>query len=990
LTDLAYTRVRLALIAILVLSATVLVLQLAVVRPFLWPAGAGVALTGDSILVPFAIPSPLPRVRPPDASRAADVGVVAAVREGGEAALAGLAPGVRVTAVSGPGPGPDMRQVTGVSGPGADMRQAELLRVWRDAYWLGTRGAITVTVDRAGSSDEIALDRPPFWSLDNATRAAWLRVHAGALLQTAAFLAGAIVLVALGTRGMTATLMTLALIVTAVANAGSLVGAERAVPFATTAIVLFGWLATPLAFPIIGLAVLYFPTRAEVLDRHRWIIPALGLAAAPMFVISLLAALFLIGMDAVSPPLAWLSTRAWAFDASFAVALAANVLIVIEGIGRYRQNLDVNERRRIQIVVFTGVPAVFAYAIRAGVPLLSSLAGRPLELHWVAESVLQAIVLLPAFGLPYAVAVRHVFSPRTVLRRSLQYALARRTLSVLIVLPIAAFLITLIAERDRPLGDIVLGQPMFFVVCLVLAAAGMRYRDPAQRWLDRRFFRDEYDAREILMSLASRVPYETDPRELVAMVLTQIDSALHPESAAVLAGDGDRLDVVSELRSHASMLPRENAIVTLLRWSDEPLEVFLDDERSPAARLPQTDRRWLADSGAQLLVPIFTRAEETHTIVGIILLGQKRSEEPYTAEDRRLLNGIAAQMSVALDLSRLRRSAPQSTDRAAATTPALTPTMVMGTAAATVGGLAMCPICLRCFDAASGPTRCPDDGQTLQAVLGMPPVVDGKYRVDAVIGRGGMGAVFRALDLRLDRDVAIKIVRADLVADPESRARFRREAQIVARLQHPAIVTVFDYGNLADGAAFLVMEYVRGEDLRHVLKRERMLSLSRTVDLMFGISLGVEAAHRAGVLHRDLKPENILLPANGTGPKVLDFGVAKITEAGAGDGSTLTTGATIVGTPAYMAPEQLRGEKLDARADVYSLAAVTYEALTGELPFGTGSFIDIGIRQAGGAKAIDTAKLPQSVAAVLVKALSLDRDLRPPSPVAFARELEHR
>ncbi len=107
----------------------------------------------------------------------------------------------------------------------------------------------------------------------------------------------------------------------------------------------------------------------------------------------------------------------WTFEASFALALAANVLIVVEGIGRYRANLDANERRRIQIVVYTGVPAVFAYALKTGIPLLGGLAGRPIELPWPIEALLQAIVLLPAFGLPYAVAVRHVFSPRTVLRQ---------------------------------------------------------------------------------------------------------------------------------------------------------------------------------------------------------------------------------------------------------------------------------------------------------------------------------------------------------------------------------------------------------------------------------------------------------------------------------------------------------------------------------------------------------------------------------------------
>ncbi|MCI0437193.1 MAG: protein kinase, partial [Gemmatimonadetes bacterium] len=382
----------------------------------------------------------------------------------------------------------------------------------------------------------------------------------------------------------------------------------------------------------------------------------------------------------------------------------------------------------------------------------------------------------------------------------------------------------------------------------------------------------------------------------------------------------------------------DTGLVTLLRWSDEPLEVFLDDERSPAARLPAADRVWLAASGMTLLVPIMAGTGEARVLDGLIALGQKRSEEPYTPEDRRLLSGIAAQLSVAHDLSKLRQRASTGS-RPEQTTPIATPSMVAGTTDAGVLSLGMCPVCLRCFDltkgrAASGDAECPDDGTSLQPVLGMVPVVDGKYRIDAVVGRGGMGAVFRARDLRLARDVAVKVVRADMVIDPVARMRFEREAQIVARLQHPAIVTVFDYGNLPNGAAFLVMEYVAGEDLRHVLKRERTLPPDRTLTLIRGVAEGIEAAHRAGVLHRDLKPENILLPASGIGPKVLDFGVAKMTDPTTTEaGTTATLGATVIGTPAYMAPEQLRGEAVDGRADVYSLGCVLFEMLTGRAPF---------------------------------------------------------
>jgi eukaryotic-like serine/threonine-protein kinase len=982
---------RVALAGVLLFSFLIFAIQLSIVRPRLWPAGADVTLSGDTVFASLSEAFAIRRIRPPDIHEVIGSPIaVTQVRPGSTADRDGLAAGAAV----------------GVEVPiGTEVLRYErfpldapaVLDLWRRAYYWTPRQ--TIYIDTPGSGQRFALERKPVWELDSGTRNLWLRQHLGVIVQMGAFLLGALILVALGSRGMTATLMTLALVVTAIANGGPMYGAELEFPVIGGLLLVFGWLVTPLAFPIIGLAVLFFPSRAAILDRYHWIYPGLAAASAPMFVISIVAAAFLLGVDSAIEPLAWFTRHGWIFDASFAVALGANLVIVAEGVNRYRHNEDVNERRRIQIVVYTGVPAVFAYAVKAGVPLLSSLVGRPVELPVAIEAVLQAIVLLPSVALPYAVAVKRVFSPRTVLRRSLQYALARRTLSILIVLPFVALGFSLVTQRSRPLGDIVLEQPLFYLISLTLAVLAFRYRDQAQGWLDRRFFRAEYDAREILVSLANRVPHENDPATLVSMVMTEVDNALQPESIAVLAGEERQLDVMSTRRTTPHPLPRDSGLATLLRWSDEPLEVFLDDEHSPAARLPAADRAWVQAAGVSLLVPILVGSGERQSLIGVIALGNKRSEEPYTPEDRRLLSGIAAQMGLALDLSRLRRrvSTGEAERIAASADEARVPSSI--TSSPTIGfeaaSLVMCPACHRCFDPAAvrgadGHARCPTDNNPLQPVLGIPVVVDGKYRIDALVGRGGMGAVFRARDLRLERDVAIKTVSAELVADSVSRTRFQREAQIVARLQHPAIVTVFDFGSLPHGSAFLVMEFVPGEDLRQLLTREKTLPLDRTIDLISGVAAGVDAAHRAGVLHRDLKPENILLPASGAGPKVLDFGVAKMTDLGGDSSHTITHGATIVGTPAYMAPEQLRGETVDGRADVYSLAVVTYEAITGRLPFGTGSFIDVGIKQADGSQRIDVAELPSHLADLLRQALSLDRDERPPTAATFAERLRIR
>ena len=753
-------------------------LQIALVRPYLWPAGAGITLSGGTVFASLGEPQSLSRPRPPDVNSARGRPVtITQVNRGLGSGAEGLTEGTVVSGIYGPA-GERLDWATALPDD-----VGGILRLWRSAYQLGTTSPVGLRVRERSEERIVTLERASAWQSATA-RTSWLRLHAGPLMQLTAFLAGALVLVALGTRGMTARLMTMALIATAVAAGGPLYGAERTVPFAGGLLLILVWIATPLAFPIIGLAVLNFPSRAPILDRHRWIYPALAVATAPMLAISLLTAAFLLGVDASVPALAWVAVNGWTFDLSFAVALAANLLIVLEGVNRYRANRDANERRRIQIVVYAGVGAVFAHAINNVMPIVSSLAGQPLRLPWPIEAALQAIVLLPAFALPYAVAVKRVFSPRTVLRQGIQYALARRTLSILIALPVAALLAALISERDRALGEIIVGQPLFYSCCVGLAGLGLRYRDPARRWLDRRFFRAEYDGREILEALASRMPFEIDRAQLVSLVTTQIDSALHPESIAVLAGDDDRLEFISPTGRDVGVLARDGALGTLLRWSDKPLEVFLDDERSPAARLPATDRAWLAASRLSLLVPILAGTGDARVLAGLIGLGQKRSEEPYTPEDRRLLSAIAAQMSAALDLSRLRRR--------------------LSTAPEPLGP----------------PTV------TLTGVHGLPEIIDGRYRIDAAVGRGGMGAVFRAHDLRLGRDVAVKVVRTDLVAQPDARARFEREAQIVAKLQHPAIVTVFDFGALPNGAAFLVMEYVRGEDLRSVLRREGQLDAS--------------------------------------------------------------------------------------------------------------------------------------------------------------------
>lgn len=202
----------------------------------------------------------------------------------------------------------------------------------------------------------------------------------------------------------------------------------------------------------------------------------------------------------------------------------------------------------------------------------------------------------------------------------------------------------------------------------------------------------------------------------------------------------------------------------------------------------------------------------------------------------------------------------------------------------------------------------------------------GSYRIVEKIGEGGMGAVYRAVDEMLERDVAIKAIRPALAREPEIVERFRSEAKILARVNHPAIATIYSFFHDSD-ELFLAMEYVRGRTLSEVLQADGALPWRRAVPLLVSALEGIEQAHRAGIVHRDLKPDNLMLTEAGT-LKVMDFGIARV----AGSNHLTRTGL-MVGTLRYVAPEQIRGEEVDRRTDIYALGAVLYQMLAGRVPF---------------------------------------------------------
>jgi len=247
-----------------------------------------------------------------------------------------------------------------------------------------------------------------------------------------------------------------------------------------------------------------------------------------------------------------------------------------------------------------------------------------------------------------------------------------------------------------------------------------------------------------------------------------------------------------------------------------------------------------------------------------------------------------------------------------------------------------CPLCERKFD--DSIVACEIDGATLRLVgvkqdpyLGQ--LIKGRYNVSAKIGQGGMGTVYLAEQVSVGRKVALKVLQGSYASDDEFIGRFRREARLAASLNHKNIVTIYDFDQGNDGSLFIAMEYLHGEKLSDVIRRDGSLDVSRAIRMGLQIAEGLEAAHRTGVIHRDIKPDNIMVVGNRGAEevKLMDFGIARLMDTGTM--SNLTRTGMIMGTPAYMAPEQAEGSAISEKTDIYALGIVLYEMLSGSVPF---------------------------------------------------------
>jgi serine/threonine protein kinase/WD40 repeat protein len=321
-----------------------------------------------------------------------------------------------------------------------------------------------------------------------------------------------------------------------------------------------------------------------------------------------------------------------------------------------------------------------------------------------------------------------------------------------------------------------------------------------------------------------------------------------------------------------------------------------------------------------------------------------------------------------------------------------------------------CPSCQSAFP--TNYTHCPRDGSALAEAgeWAEGTIVRGKYQILSKVGQGGMAAVYKALHIRFKELRALKVMSPELAGDPTFVKRFEQEAIVTRSLQHPNAVRVEDIDEAEDGRPFIVMEYVEGGNLKDVIEREAPMPVARVCSIVKQIAAALDAAHSLGLIHRDIKPANIALVASrdkagrlSDHVKVLDFGIAKLKEAHLEDSKvhplshmTMTGTGMVIGTPAYMSPEQakgLKGEQLDGRSDLYALGVVMYQMLTGDLPLKADSTLELLMAHISTPpKPIQEIrpdlKIPAAVAAVVMRCLEKNRELRPATGQELINEIK--
>ncbi len=681
--------------------------------------------------------------------------------------------------------------------------------------------------------------------------------------------------------------------------------------------------------------------------------------------------------------------------AYFALLLVANACAVPVAIWKARAARRV-ERRRVGLfltALAVGIgPITIEIAMEALIPGYYEFVTTP-AVHFYYSLVLYPLIIFEPFGIAYAVLVHRVLDIKLLIRRAVQYALARDTVLVLAAAPFAGLAWYIYTQRHQTVSDLLSGRGLLISAVALLALVLLRLRRRMLDAIDRGFFHEQYDARRVLTALVKQSRGAATEAELAALLRNEIDRALHLESIAVLVNDaatGLLIPPDRVVRPLDASLP----LAISIAGSPEPLDIDIHSTGGLVSRLSMNEREWLADGDFRLLVPMLG---SDGSLVGMLALGAKKSELPFQREDRKLLSAIAASAALALE-NRALRASMHAPDPVASTTRRGIRNVLERMAAE-------CSRCQTLYQPDA--TTCVNCAGELAPAM-VPYILAGKFRFESKLGAGGMGVVYRATDLLLNRTVAIKTLPK---VSPDAAVHLRREARAAARVSHPNLALIFG-AETWHGTPMLVFEYLDGGTLGDRIG-VAPLPPSEVLRLAIGCGGALEQAHAAGVLHLDIKPSNIGYNRNGT-PKLLDFGVARLLNEARlaptaslpldpeiGNATTkvqfdavvsaLTTPGALLGTLAYLSPEAMRGERPDPSFDLWSLAVVLFEALTGNNPVAGPTPLDT-MSHIRDADIPDIRQIrpdcPPGLAAFLRLALARDRSCRPATAVQFLEWLE--
>jgi hypothetical protein len=623
-----------------------------------------------------------------------------------------------------------------------------------------------------------------------------------------------------------------------------------------------------------------------------------------------------------------------------------------------------NRRRVTWFVVSLGLalsPMLLAVLVTPLVPALGTPSWRT-RVGAILYISLASMVPTTA----YAVAVSHVLDLHLVIRKTIQYGLAKTSVWCAILLPLLYVVFDVYRYRDLRVEEyLTVRRPFEPLLLSILSFGVLTFRHQILRHVDRWFRREAADHTEALARLERGLRSGRTIRDISGILKREIERAVHPTSVAVLLVDERKGQLVS-LESAVPPLRQGSALLDLLKSIRTEIQLSYRADGPVAGLLPPGDREWLASTGFGLFSPLLG---SPGTLLGVVGIGEGVNGLPYTERDCMLITAMSGQAALKLENSQLRER---------------TPTLARTVSSEEAGAdwenepAARCPECRSMWKPTT--TRCSCGAATVEAAL--PLNVKGKFQVERFIGSGGTGVVYLAVDLALDRKVAIKTLPAIRL---KHAARLHREARAIANVLHPNLALIYGAEEWK-GTPLLIFEYLEGGTLLDSLTRGP-IALEEVIDLGTLLADALDRVHGSGVLHRDIKPSNIGYTSEGV-PKILDFGLAAILDRSRGAGTlpavlpsdpgliaelawgaepttSLTITQQLVGTPLYLSPEALAGQIPEPSFDLWGLSLVLYQAYAGRHPLAGESVVDF-------VRTIQRGSLPDV------------RNFRPECPAAFA------